>query len=1423
MFDIHCLFKPLIFAGGGAPEDPGLRLRLDVTGCAEGEPTDPVASCTSARQPSAHQPLSYRHNQIRSVSHDTSNYVNYPMRSSHNKNCISDFNADRGKYMDMHRSWSDGSDVLQSVTMLPSYRPTYLSSTYEKENEGDAVDSCGHLSSISHQPSPTQSNNQPTMCEKVVVLRLPGERLGLGLKFDGGWGVRQLVRRVFIESIAVDSPGSRASLPWGQLCSGDQILNIEGLPVSSMTRLQCVAALRDSHVKVTIGILKGDGVIPPLDDGPGSYRQDEEDHYSRGKSNSFSSYEDRKKLPPPPLPPRSDLNYSQNPARPPVESTTPVDIAEEPPQYFVPEVPQVPLPPAAAIYLDLLAEEEERRARCGSESDETGSSASTVIDRLSLSSSTTVSRNSSFNASAAVDNAKYSRFDLASALSQFEMLEREFERESSPVALSGLNPSTAVLNETYPSVSATLGLRGRRHLIRSLSLSPGTYKDQFNKIQLKNEEVRLNKSRHSVKSLSFSLKKRPFSWTPIQQPDSPLKRTRSFSGRNANRLQHIPNDDNGNVKPFASANEIMEPLSINTTVGSTSSRSQDSSPDSGIKSATEPNSLSSNDSADFSPNESTNTSDNEPSYLVDVSDRNNSSIASKHHGIIDEETFSKNVPLDSSPKDSSRELARHRRQLPSTHLSVGGSPDNTLCVTHKNKTADTTESKNLTTYKSCNQFKLRGNERFNNSSENNPESSNRFDENYFRGNGNVDVFTSNDNVKHDLGIVTVKQVNNVEQSQHRVISSPVTVIDSLPFETDIKATEQQVAIGPDDNSKSRCYHSKFNKGSLVDKFDRIANEFYLNIDKELEKSFDHSDNVSNEYYLIENENSDKSSFTSSLHPKTLLRSKLSGTSTTNNLSCNELLTPVPTSSVNDDRQSVPSSSVSDDCQSVPTSSVTDDRQSVPTSSVGDDRKSVPTSSVGDDRQSVPSSSVSDYRQSVPTSSVSEIFARRNRTPASSRAARPLSTSATQLLSPNLTTGTLQSLTQTSVTFSTIPMVSRNTNRIINTSSQAIYEHKTNVATNVATNVVTDPQSILPSSTTSNVPGVVKRHALDFYENKFTSREETTEMGARDKLSKLKVNAFSGFHNQMKTNATVEKLADVSPECIVKTPDNREINVKKLAVKSFQTPTRLSFQRFMTRELELAEQDFPNFSNQIKLTPTTSTDNSLTTADELSAASILSPSISFRDRTTNESSRPTDTISAYQRWLVNNDVTFVDDVTNDLTSNLPIKSSNISSQPQLPTSTKVETLKNHTSSSMQPKYGRNSDLDSYALDAGSQLKPKSSIEATSAAPSSSTTPISFRQITRTTRLREDLGEIIKKDLAEKFKTGIDSGNLLLKYLPGGDEDSDCGGFEVEVEEQEEIERVLECDNQTEVDMVIAAFRDAGTVTGSEIDAEPFKYV
>ncbi|KAJ8986205.1 hypothetical protein NQ317_009911 [Molorchus minor] len=266
----------------------------------------------------------------------------------------------------------------------------------------------------------TENNNKvlKDVTEEVIVYRLPGERLGFGLKFEGGTKASEFVKRLFIQSCAPDSPASRVKSSWGKLTEGDEVLEIDSIPVNTMTRIDCVRCLKDSNVAIKL-------LVRHI--------------YDTGKAKKFeepptviNSEEKRTPPPPPPVPPRKiprkliknavpqppkdhPENQQENntPARrlanePPVvpinaPSTTPNHKSKklQSPRgsvrsYYSPDVPRRDRrfsdgslgPPDADVYVDLFLQESTQSL---SESDDTGSTISTVIDRFSSFPTTTTS------------------------------------------------------------------------------------------------------------------------------------------------------------------------------------------------------------------------------------------------------------------------------------------------------------------------------------------------------------------------------------------------------------------------------------------------------------------------------------------------------------------------------------------------------------------------------------------------------------------------------------------------------------------------------------------------------------------------------------------------------------------------------------------------------------------------------------------------------------------------------------------------------------------------------------------------------------------------------------------------------------------------------------------------------------------------
>lgn len=252
--------------------------------------------------------------------------------------------------------------------------------------------------------------------EEVLVYRLPGEKLGFGLKFEGGTKSNEFVKRLFIQSCAINSPASRVESSWGCLVEGDEILEIDSIPVNAMTRIDCVKCLKDSNVVIKLLIKhRFENIIEA---------NAEDLCISRSTEDLPLVISAEKKTttrppPPPPVPPRKiNRKPKENPPgnivippkgfgdflggesnsqkqNPDVISNNLKNHRLQSPynslrkQRQSPEViKRINCPPNAEVYTDLFSQES---AYSLSESDDTGSSISTVVDKLGSYPTTTTS------------------------------------------------------------------------------------------------------------------------------------------------------------------------------------------------------------------------------------------------------------------------------------------------------------------------------------------------------------------------------------------------------------------------------------------------------------------------------------------------------------------------------------------------------------------------------------------------------------------------------------------------------------------------------------------------------------------------------------------------------------------------------------------------------------------------------------------------------------------------------------------------------------------------------------------------------------------------------------------------------------------------------------------------------------------------
>lgn len=249
---------------------------------------------------------------------------------------------------------------------------------------------------VSRLAGSTDIPDTTTDIESVLVYRLPGERLGFGLKFQGGTKSSEKVQRLFIQSCAVDSPASRTQASWGNLREGDEILSIDDQPVNEMTRIECVRCLKESNVAIKLIVRNGHGA--KIEFG--------EDDKGKGS---------QQPPPPPPVPPRKLTRRRQ-------QQDNNIIVKDDKP--FTP-------PPDAEYYINLFSDENSVIGE--SESDDTGSSISTVIDKFSISSTySSDSDISTFSSGGGTSNGvcNVNKSELVKVLKPFTLLEKEFNVES---------------------------------------------------------------------------------------------------------------------------------------------------------------------------------------------------------------------------------------------------------------------------------------------------------------------------------------------------------------------------------------------------------------------------------------------------------------------------------------------------------------------------------------------------------------------------------------------------------------------------------------------------------------------------------------------------------------------------------------------------------------------------------------------------------------------------------------------------------------------------------------------------------------------------------------------------------------------------------------------------------------------------------
>ncbi|XP_013781784.2 uncharacterized protein LOC106466087 isoform X2 [Limulus polyphemus] len=343
---------------------------------------------------------------------------------------------------------------------------------------------------LNHNDNSENNSIEEKLVEEVIIYRLPGERLGMALKFEGGVDVKDNVSQIFIQSINADSPAARARCLIKPLQEGDEILKIDGHNVCEITRLDCVSLLRDASLCIKM-LIRHENI-------------NGNNHLTSGHTQSLETLTDvvnnddkpplpsKKMVLTPPLPPRKSSNLIKNatcrqqeePEQSVIDRIAIIEQNNKLPDFPIkrpskppPLPPRIPKPlrtsntidslpekqlprdeklsmklphwevlmqrrvarledtlhqdeSEATVYIDTFVKKDTQTTE--SEPSDTGSSVSRMIER-------SCTDNSNLNSQTTLAQS----FDLKQVLSPFEQLEREFndseEKLSDTISHSGIS------------------------------------------------------------------------------------------------------------------------------------------------------------------------------------------------------------------------------------------------------------------------------------------------------------------------------------------------------------------------------------------------------------------------------------------------------------------------------------------------------------------------------------------------------------------------------------------------------------------------------------------------------------------------------------------------------------------------------------------------------------------------------------------------------------------------------------------------------------------------------------------------------------------------------------------------------------------------------------------------------------------------
>lgn len=109
--------------------------------------------------------------------------------------------------------------------------------------------------------STTRKEKDSSRIECLILHRLPGEKLGMILGVIGDKSNRAKVKAVRVRSVTIGGAAERASGGSRGVGVGDEILEINGLDLHTLTYDECVSVFREMPLRVFILVKRGKSVL----------------------------------------------------------------------------------------------------------------------------------------------------------------------------------------------------------------------------------------------------------------------------------------------------------------------------------------------------------------------------------------------------------------------------------------------------------------------------------------------------------------------------------------------------------------------------------------------------------------------------------------------------------------------------------------------------------------------------------------------------------------------------------------------------------------------------------------------------------------------------------------------------------------------------------------------------------------------------------------------------------------------------------------------------------------------------------------------------------------------------------------------------------------------------------------------------------